>query len=971
MKRVVTIPPDAPFVAELASRLWDVAAKDPIKLANMLVLLPTRRACRQLRTEFLSVMGKAALLPQMLPLGDMDETELYFSDTGPLDIQPAISSLRRQMLLIQLIRKKDGALSLEQSADLAAALAKLLDQVQIERANFADLKNIVPQNLAEHWQETLRFLEIVTSLWPSMLAEEGCIDPAERRNLVLAAKADAWRTNPPRMPVIAAGSTGSVPAVADLLEVIASLPEGMVVLPGLDQRLDEDSWQEVGESHPQYSMKRLIEKLGVKRDEVEVWLSQNYARPHRVRLLQETMRPANTTNKWRALSKKEISESAFAGLSCLELEHQQEEALVIALAMRQALENKDKTAMLVSADRALAAKVSALLRRWDVVANDSAGVSLAFMPVGGFLSAAFRAAKPNATAVEYLSLLKHPLTCCGVDAAQCRKRTREIEIAVWRGLRRLDGWSGAAKVIGKENPELAVWCKNIAEKFAPITKSWKKKKSFEEHLKNHIEIVQWLASSGVGGTLRLWAGVDGEKAAEWIDDLKHAAHDFPPLNADEYLNLFQGLLRGVTVHPEHNPNSRLNILGPLEARLQHADLVILGGLNEGSWPPEADVDPWLSRPMQADFKLPLPERRLGLSAHDFVQLACAKEVLITRSKRVAGTPTVASRFLLQMEAVLQALGYHGPDCDALRPVQPLDSWARHIDKPEEVKACYPPRPLPPVESRPKKLSVTEIGTWMRNPYAIYAKRILGLRKLDEIDKGVTASDRGTMTHEILEDFLRAYPNKLPENALEELLKIARKNFAQYKDIPQVEAFWWPRFKRIAEWFVSTMKERAARGISIIAIESKGKTEFANGSFVLDGRADRIDRLPDGSLEIIDYKTGTLPTDKIIKQGYEPQLALLAAIAEDNGFAGIENLKVGGLYHWGLSGGKEIAKENPVKGNVEGHVLQARAALEELIEWYGKPETPYLAVPRPQYSPRHDDYAHLARVAEWGSEEGEE
>ena len=350
-------------------------------------------------------------------------------------------------------------------------------------------------------------------------------------------------------------------------------------------------------------------------------------------------------------------------------------------------------------------------------------------------------------------------------------------------------------------------------------------------------------------------------------------------------SLFAGLLRAVTVRPTYGQHPRLSILGPLEARLLQPDLIILGGLNEGSWPPEAAIDPWMSRPMKTQFGLPLPERRIGLSAHDFVQLASAPEVILTRARRAGNAPTVPSRFLLQLETVLRALGYSKDD--ALAPKEPWVEWARMLDEPASAAISLAKRPnrarLPPPGR--KMLHVTEIGTWRRNPYAIYARHILRLEKARTARRDATAADKGLIIHKALEVFLRKYADKLPPDALDELLKLGREVFAPYKDQPQAVAFWWPRFERIAGWFIEQEHERRSAGIKNLKAEAEGSITLES-DFTLKGRADRIDRLADGTLAIIDYKTGGVPTQTEIRAGFEPQLPLLALIASGGGFKDI-------------------------------------------------------------------------------------
>jgi len=972
MKHVFTIPPNVSFVEALAHELWEEASGDALKLTETLILLPTRRAGRHLREAFLRVAkGRAALLPRMQPLGDVDEDELYFAeDAIDPGLPPAIAPLRRQMLLTRLIVQKDKSLPLDQAAELAEALAKLLDQVQIEKSDFANLHKLVPENLAAHWQETLKFLDIITSAWPKMLKDEGVIDPAERRNLILAAQTSNWRESPPSHPVIAAGSTASMPAVAELMAVIAKLPKGRVVLPGLDQQLDEEAWQAIDESHPQYGMKNWLELISAKRSDVKIWPAAKEKHPHRVRLLQEAMRPPDTTQKWHNLTQQTISPQACQGLTRLELEHQQEEADVIALRLRAALEEKDKTAALVTRDRTLAERVAASLGRWGIEANDSAGTPLASLPVGSFLRDVLAAASPEASAIDYLSFLKHPLTACGVDTAQCRNYARQIEKAVWRGVRRAEGWQGAAHVLREEKKENELMCftEKLAKRFNTVTLTWSMPISLVKRIDQHLALAENNAATrDTPGAQRLWRGEAGEAAAQFFADWKQAANDLPHLTGDDYVRLFDKLLRGIKVRPAYGLHPRLSILGPLEARLHHADLIILGGLNEGAWPPETAVDPWMSRPMKRDFGLPMPERRVGLSAHDFVQFACAPEVLLTRARRVEGSPTVPSRFLLQTEAVLQALGFEG---DPLAPEHPWQAWARLLDTPEKSTPCKPPSPCPPIDARPTRLSVTEIGTWQRNPYAIYARRILKLNPLEDIDADPTAAERGTMIHEALEKFLSLHKASWPKDPLHELLAIGRDVFAPFSDRPQIAAFWWPRFERIAKWFIEREQNRRGTGGRTLAAECSGKIAMKGGAFTLTGRADRIDCLPDGTVAIIDYKTGALPVQKEIELGYEPQLPLLALMAEQGGFKELGPLKTGNLSYWQLKGANDEEKIQDVKGDLAAQIKNAREKLEQLIAEFAKQETPYRAVPRPRFAPHYDDYEHLARLKEWSRAGGD-
>lgn len=984
MATVFTIPAGFSFVDELATGILDRFGTDPIALAGVTVLLPTRRACRSLREAFLrQTHGRPLLLPAMAPLGDLDAEELGLALedlpalAGTLELPPAINDLRRRLLLTRLIlRAPNLAATAPQAVRLATDLTHLLDQVETEGLSFERLAGLVPADYAGHWQQTLEFLSIVTDLWPAILADEGAIDAAARRNRVLGAQAAAWRALPPSGPVIAAGSTGSIPATGALLEVIAGLPRGMLVLPGLDTDTDELGWEAIraDESHPQHTLARLLERLDLKRAEVAPW--RPGVRPERrarARLLAEMLRPAATTEEWRGL--EGFDDSALAGLVRIDCPTAQDEAEVVALLLRHALETPERTAALVTPDRTLARRVATALSRWGILVNDSGGQHLADTAAGSFLNLAAGALESRFDPVALLALYKHPLSAAGTTPFACRAFARALEKAVLRGPRPAAGIEGLLAALA-EVPEtdgregLVAGVERLATDAAPfLALAGAGGAPFADLLRAHIAFAEAMARTADSpGADRLWRHDDGEAGAALVNDLLSAARDFPEVPVRDYPGLFEALMKGRVVRSRFGRHPRLAILGPLEARLQHVDLMVLAGLNEGSWPAEPAADPWLSRPMRKAFGLPAPERSIGLSAHDFAQAATAPEVVLTRAERVDGAPTVPSRWLSRLETVLKALGLaRRIDQEAAQWL----AWARGLDEPAGVRPVSAPEPRPPLASRPRKLAVTEIETWMRDPYAIYARHVLKLRPLDPLAADPGAAERGQFIHRALDGFIKEWPGTLPADAVERLLLHGCAAFGDLLARPEVWAFWWPRFERIARWVVAT--ERARRpAIRPLATEVSGRMEFDGraGPFILTAKADRIDRLPDGRLAIIDYKTGTVPSAGDIALGFAPQLPLEAALAECGGFDGIGPSTVADLAFWRLSGGDPAGEEKAVKGDAADLARQAHGGLEALIWAFDDPATPYRARPRPRHAPRFDDYAHLARVAEWSAGSGE-
>ena len=972
---VSTIPPGAPFVDTLAAGILARHGGDPLDLAKVTVLLPTRRACLALRDAFLRRSGGTALiLPRITPLGDVDPDEIEAAaDVGAVGdadaaVPPAISELSRRLLLARLILAWGGESDMraDQAVRLAGELAALLDQVQTARLSFDALDGLVPDDYAEHWQHTLDFLKIVTAEWPALLAERGLIDPAVRRDTMLGRLAERWLAAPPADPVIAAGSTGSIPATADLLAVIANLPAGEVVLPGLERDADEASWDAIDESHPQYGLKRLLGHIGIDRDRVADWpLCDDIAASHpaRAALIAAALRPAETTDAWRDMPAP--PDAAFDGLERIDCPGAREETGVIALKLREALEHDGRTAALVTRDRGLARRVAAELGRWGVALDDSGGQPLADTAPGSFLRLVAELVAARATPLALLAALKHPLAAGGRAPGRFRARVRALERKVLRGPRPEAGFTGVARALAaaKAPPGLRDFFDAIATAAAPFAEAMARPSvGLGEIARAHLGFAEWLATSDAEpGAERLWRGDAGEAAAAFFTELAEEAGVLPPIAGRDYPTLIDRLVETRVVRPRFGRHPRLHIWGPLEARLQHADVMILGGLNEGSWPPEAAADPWLSRPMRARFGLPAHERRIGLAAHDFAQCAAAPNVVLSRAEKIEGTPTVPSRWLARLGTLVEGWGR----TERIAGAPAWLAWHAALDRPEVVRPAPPPAPCPPVDARPRRLSVTAIETWLRDPYAIYAQRILKLRPLDPIDADPGAADRGTIIHEALDHFVSAFDGALPDDALTRLVDFGRAAFERFGDRPGVVAFWWPRFERIADWFIAEERVRRA-ALQAIASEIVGRLEIAApaGRFTLTAKADRIERRADGTLAIIDYKTGVVPSTAEVEAGLAPQLSLEAAIAVAGGFEDIAAAAVGELAYWRLTGAEQAGEIKPVKADAMALARDAEAGLRVLIATFDDPATPYLARPDAARAPRFSDYEHLARVKEW-------
>ncbi len=979
---ILNIPPQMAFVDCLAKELLRRHGDDLTTLGNVTILTTTRRAARALQNAFLrETKGKPLLLPRMRPLGDVDEDELALEgdlglDTdfaGSLDLPPAIEGLRRQLLLARLIEQRDPEKhDFAQAVGLSLELARLLDQVQTEGVDFADLKNLVPDEYASHWQVILEFLTIISDVWPTILEAEGAIDPALRRDMLLRAQVEEWRRKPPTGHIYAVGSTGSIPATSELLLLVSKMPNGMVILPGLDRHLDDEAWNLLEEepSHPQYGLARLLVKAGLTRDDVpDIIIEEAQSCSlERVQFLSEAMRPAQTTDQWQ--NAHVPSADQIGNVQQVTCGGSQAEAQVVALLMRETLDHPTKTAVLVTPDRDLSRRVSAELRRWNIEVDDSAGTSLDQSPAGVFLRLTARMMAEKCDPVALLAALKHPYASLGMARGEFRNFVRAFELAVLRGPRPAPGLAGLKDVLEqrldkkKAPEELSEWFEKfsvLAQPFADL--SAQKHVDLVEYLKAHVAFCEGLSLFEDGTGSNIWKGHFGEAAATFVSELLRAGDIAGPVNPGSWPDLLDSLMIGRMVRSQYGQHPRLQIWGPIEGRLQRADLMILGGLNKGVWPPEAGNDPWMSRPMRQQFQLPLPEKKVGLSAHDFQQAFCAKEVILTRSEKIDGTPTVPSRWLLRLETLLKKNDRSLEGTNSAN----LLSWQRLMDQPGKVRPVAAPRPTPPVKDRPRRLSVTRIEKWIRDPYSIFADAILELRPLKEIAEDPGAADKGTFIHKALEKFVAKYPKELPSNAVEELLEIGRETFGDVLSYPSVWAFWWPRFKRIATWFVDFERERRTRFTTVL-LEEKGTLAIPApmGLFTLSGTADRIDRNALGELSIIDYKTGAPPSAKQVEVGVSPQLALEATMVEQGAFDSIKQGSVTELLYVRLSGSDPAGEARAASKKMSAEELAADAyyGLQRLIAQFDQEATPYLTKPRPEFEDPFNDYQHLARVKEW-------
>jgi ATP-dependent helicase/nuclease subunit B len=1033
--RIFNIPAGAPFLPTLADailsgRLVELGRNDPLALADLTILLPTRRAMRALRDVFVTKLGSgAAILPVIRTIGDIDEEDhlLAVSPEANADLlvlPEAISRLSRHLHLTQLtlawgkaVRRENlkiGAsepllipASAADAARLARDLAGLMDDLATAGISFDKLRDLAGDDATGYFRITLDFLRIVSEFWPQILADKQRVDPAARRDHLIRAEANRLREMPPARPIIAAGSTGSIPATAELLKAIAGLPNGAVVLPGLDMTLDDSAFTAIASEktssfgHPQFGLRKLIEKLQIARDEVEPLVPLAPPLESRNELLSEAMRPAETTESWAGFRSRHDDATILAGFAdvgFLVARNEQEEALAIALAFREAVEEGTGVAALVTPDRTLARRVAVELGRWHLAVDDSAGAPLASLPQGIFAMQLVEAVA-DCNPVALLALLSHPLAAFGMERARCRRAARILELALLRGDRVHGGLAALSSALaaarsGATNPAArhvartrknlsrAAWAEAEAliaaliERLTPLEPLLRRGAAavpLKDLAATLLAVLRAAAADETGSDALLWRGPEGEALATLLEGLigDESKLTFPPEEAPPLLRVFLG---DVAVSRPVGAETRIHIWGALEARLQAVDFLVLGGLDEGVWPADTRTDPWLSRMMRSEVGLEPPERRIGLSAHDFAQGFAAPRVLVTRAEKRGGTPTVASRWLQRLTALLG----EGRTKSVTEKGGAYIALARRIDAVgrEEVRPAPRPAPAPPVAARPKSLSITEIETLIRDPYAIYARRVLKLEPLDPLGLAPDYALRGTLIHDALGKFTPQWTGPFDGEAEKRLLAIGDEILQAIADFPDVHAVWSHRFRAIARWFIAYERDRDGE-IAERHAEIDGRySDPLLGDFRLTGRADRIDLRKDDKVDILDFKTGTPPTARQVLSGFSPQLALEAGMVTAGCFGDQFALRSVATLAWlglGRVGRGDVFKSAVDRDWTADRLgAEAMSRFKALILAYAAADKPYLSRARPQFETRYESpYDHLARVREWSMIEAEE
>lgn len=962
--RVFGVAPGVDFPAALARGILErLGDAPPEALARVEIIVNTERMGRRLADLFVNL--RPGLLPRITPLARLPDR---FPMPG---VPPRRPPLRRKLDLGRLIAALlDAQPELAPRASvpiLADGLSALFDEMAGEGVAPETVLGLSVDDMSGHWARSLSFIDIVRGYLSA--GDDGAADAEARQRLTVAALAARWAAGPPATPVIVAGSTGSRGTTAMFMRAVAGLPQGAIVLPGFDFSLPPDIWRAIGpdaEDHPQARFARLLDSLGLLPEDVARWPDDAPGESMvegRNRLVSLAMRPAPVTDQWLRDGPALGPLGSITGdMTLIEAPSPRIEAQAIALRLRRAAED-GQSAALVTPDRTLTRQVTAALGRWGIEPDDSAGRPLALSAPGRLLRHVAALFAARMTAQTLIVLLKHPLTATGgMDRGEHLRRTRELELhfrkkwIAFPDAATLQVWAAT------RDDQTQVWANWVvatllglkAVDHAPLA----------EILARHVSACEALAAGpGEPGPGELWLQNAGEAARDAMDNLAEAAPGAGDFTAFDYRTLLDQVLQSREVRDPVAPHPGIMIWGTLEARVQGADLVILGGLNDGVWPEHPAPDPWLNRALRRQAGLLLPERNIGLSAHDFQQAIAAKEVVLTRARKNADSETVPSRWLNRLTNLLEGLPAQGGKA-ALEAMRARGSiWtdaAMAIERSApKVAAASRPSPRPPVNARPRQLSVTEIERLLRDPYAVYARRVLGLRRLDALARTPDPGLRGTVLHKIVERMLREDVDPGAPDAANRLVAITDRVLEAVVPWPATRRLWRGRVISVIPRLLDGEVRRRAEGAPLEP-ERRGTLAFDDIGFSLTGTADRIDLLTDGTLAIYDYKSTAIPSDKQVRF-FNRQLGLEAVMAEAGAFAGVSAGTVTKLGYIALG---PSGRDRVFDAAGENAPQTVEAEFRKLIAAFSDRNRGYSARRSVANTTFEGDYDQLARFGEW-------
>ncbi|HQS84908.1 MAG: double-strand break repair protein AddB [Alphaproteobacteria bacterium 16-39-46] len=975
---IYSLSSDLPFLETLAESLLHSTQKAPLHLSKYTILFPTQRSLRAFK-HILGHHADALFLPNLFTLNDLAPraedflTSLFqnipFESLQELSLPPPLSILRGSLLCAEALRRGGGlfnhTLNPEAQENLSKALLETLGELASHNVSLKDGDLHIPETHGIHWEKTTLFLKTILEIWPLILKAEEASDPLTFVQDRLKILSSYLVKSPPSTPIIVAGIRGLSPVFISFLKTIFNCSKGVFLVETFSKDFKDTSPQSLSPSHPSYELTSFLSELNVSPSHLKPW---PFVLKQKDETLSARLSLINGTFPVTALNQKEPPSNIFHSLaksleniSFFEAGSLLEEARVISLRMRHVLETPQKTAALITPDRRLAHLVKTELLKWDIIVDDSGGTSFAQTTVGRYFLKSLQTLLSHESPLLLISLLKDPLTRLGMNQENLDQALKTLELYALRGLKPSPGIPSLRHRLGsfKKEGDLALndsleIAEDLLKSFEEITSPFK---NLLENgappavlLKSHEEFLKALSKTGEGDSL-LWQKEEEAEAESLFQTLIQETENLSPLTRSSYGGFLKSLLTKSTLQltlPEH---PRLSILGLFESRLLKKDSVILGGLNEGTWPDLPHANPWIHKNLREALSLPPLEARIGVSIQDFLHGFLNKEVLLTRSKRTKSGIERPSRILVHLTTFLESQN--------LSFEQPFEILLLKALTPPSSSLVKPPEANPPLSARPHRLTPSLIEMLSKDPYGFYAQTILNLRPLKPFEAFPTASDFGTLIHTSIENL--SGKSFLPS---EEVLRKEFKNTSLYKALSRGEQYFWAhRFLCILKNFW-TQHAKQLQNPELLTISREVSVSHLFSistnpkSFEIKGRIDRLEETLE-SFHIMDYKTGSLPSKIAIETGLNSQLPLLGLLLKETLTSQKRPLKNIALSYWPLK--KDAFLPLNTLKNPETLIENTSQMLTEILDFFYNTETPghFRATP---YA--HSSYAHLARIQEW-------
>jgi|GEM_PF-2463366 len=911
---------------------------EPSLFSKAIILLPSHRSCRELERILVSDY-KDVMIPKIIPIASLEEN-LSFEIFESLNAIPkSITYTKAKFLLADLIKNKTKSDDMKASdyLNIASGLMKLIMKFEKEDIPISNIDKAFTGDHPIHIEKILNYLQVISNGWPKLLSTLDIVTQITRRNLFIKKLIKKWEELPPSYPIIIAGSTGTFRTTQMLVQSISKFKNSFVILQGVDSlKYFED--QSIDESHPSFQLNLLLKNLGAQLKDIESWYTE------RITSSKYNFASILFKKEHITIPRSEIPDQNIEYIECISL---QEETNLISIKIRELLEFGHKNIGIISNNKSIRIRLKNTLKLWDIESECSDEMAINSTSQIKLILSIFRVVHENFTPITLLTLLTNELHVLDHDL---KNSISNLEIKYLRGIRKYRNISDLIqKAKNNGDNDIVTLLEKTLNYLKPLFNTLNSK---SHKLKSLIHIL--IKVSEDISAQEIWSDDIGEKVHKIIHSILEDIPEENKINLDEFETIFSEVLREHNVSSKLNINKRVSILSPIESRLLSFDYTILAGLNEKSWPETPETDPWLSATFYNQFKIASPHIAIGQSANDFLSLLQQDNVLITRSINDNNAPQIPSRWLTKIELWFQAAGI----LNKLKSsVSPLKILAKNLYTPESFVKYSAPTPKPEINLRPSKLSVTQIEKLMRDPYSVYALKILKLKPLEKLDKTPDQLEFGNFIHKVLDDFSRSSKNLEPQNYLDTILQIGDQLLADMISNPVMHKIWQPRFYKIAAWIAEyEINIRKTK-----TVETEVTYSMVIGKdFTLIAKVDRIEYdSKANTVSILDFKTGTIPTNEDIKNGFSPQLTLEALLIEENH----QNLHVSDMTYIQLASGKRLGQITKVQGDEIQIITAAKKGILYLVEQYEDINTPYLVCPNLRKSPTYNDFEHLERLEE--------